>query len=269
MKRFLFLLVIFSAVNIYGQNTNVFRSLYEAMERGDIESVSNIISDGFNISNNGWLRDAVNNCNNARFGYYEGEKLNDYIEIVRILLEAGADPNVKLGALEFIIDYCNASYHMRNNITHLMFSRVSEVSELLLNYGAKINGQDDISRTALMIASYFYNINNTVLKLLLENGADVNLRNHTGQTALHFAVYRLNIDGVRLLINHGADIHIRDNKGWSPLLLLYLIYGVILENEKVSEIAQILQNAGAILNSEDMYIINELRKDFTWWDEEI
>jgi ankyrin repeat protein len=60
-----------------------------------------------------------------------------------------------------------------------------EVVKLLLDKGAKLDGQNNEGWTALIIASA--QGNTEVVKLLLENGANTELKTIEGKTALDYA----------------------------------------------------------------------------------
>jgi hypothetical protein len=97
---------------------------------------------------------------------------NNKIEIVKKLIEAGADINSKNYNYETpLIIACEKDYE--------------EIVKLLLNKKAKVNLQDKDGDTALKIAVYMKNLN--IIKELLKAGADVNIENKYGQSALMLA----------------------------------------------------------------------------------
>jgi hypothetical protein len=221
------------------------------------------------------LYTAVDDCNRIKvdreYGYATDEQLNHSIGVVRQLLMAGANPNMRVPCHTALIPGYGVSFwHLDGEITLLMLSRVAEVSKLLIEYGARINEKDNYGRTALMIAAFLdnnYNDNNIITKLLLRNGANVNIQNNTGQTALHFAIYVWNIEAIELFIHNNVNVNVRDHKGWSPLIVANIrYYGDPKFNE---EIAQILINAGATLSDSDIQLINDLKEKHIWWDNEL
>jgi len=153
-----------------------------------------------------------------------------YSEIVEVLLEHGAAPNIRE-------KYGDTPLHYA-----AMFGN-SKVVEVLLEHGADPNIRDKYGATPLHYAAAFdypkivellhkdpndydvtplqaaaeFNYPN-VVKLLLEHGADPNIQeNKYGYTPLHFAVENCRVGVVRVLLDHGADPTIRDNKGRTPL----------------------------------------------------
>lgn len=87
------------------------------------------------------------------------------IDIVQLLLDAGADPNTQgreTGATA---------------LTYASYCRYTSIVELLLNHGANPNIQDNRRRTPLVIAIQYGLI--AIIQLLLNSGAyiDVNVHN--------------------------------------------------------------------------------------------
>ena len=78
------------------------------------------------------------------------------------------------------------------------------VTKLLLDYGADVDGADNIGRTALIYAAE--EGQETVTKLLLDYGADVAAAVINGRTALISAVAGGHETVTKLLLDHGADV---------------------------------------------------------------
>jgi len=153
-----------------------------------------------------------------------------YSEIVEVLLEHGADPNIR-------DKYGETPLHVAAAFGN------SKVVEVLLEHGADPNARDDYGATPLHYAAAFdypkivkslpkdlsdydatplqgaveFNYPE-VAKLLLEHGANPNIQeNKYGYTPLHYAASRCHVDVARVLLDHGADPTIRDNEGRTPL----------------------------------------------------
>jgi ankyrin repeat protein len=148
----------------------------------------------------------------------------EYIDVVRLLIENGANVNLQSSSGE----------------TALMMAchetRDSEIVKLLLNHGAKVNVRASRGRTALWLASQkgkadmvsllinagadlesrYEDDDSTplieaasqgranVVKLLLEKGANIDAKLNTGETAFHKAQGKQYNDVVELLKKVGA-----------------------------------------------------------------
>ncbi|TMW69780.1 hypothetical protein Poli38472_001936 [Pythium oligandrum] len=124
-------------------------------------------------------------------------------ELIKILLEHGADPN------------------STNSIGYSALSVVSrsgrvQVMHLLLEHGADVNFQSNPNgRAPLSTAAKRGSLE--AVQLLLSHGADINATCLKGKTALHYACRRRNPNILLHLIAHGADLNVGDASGQSPL----------------------------------------------------
>lgn len=121
---------------------------------------------------------------------------------VRLLLQKGADPNIRNDA----------------GATALMWAMGDpEKTRLLLEHGADVNARSEDSRTPLLIAAGQFGASETV-KLLLERGASLSTKspNPTGySTPLAEAAFAGDETLLHTLIDKGADV-----KGSGPVMLL-------------------------------------------------
>ncbi|CAI7573042.1 unnamed protein product [Penicillium bialowiezense] len=153
---------------------------------------------------------------------------NCHVDTCRILLEHGADPNSSLINPPILISALKLA-------KTLPFSKILEVLELLLSYGAAIDAQDDTGRTALQVAVTHDNLSlvqflldhhadpnkfgeevgplwkaidsgEDMLRLLLEAGANPNVQVPTGSTPLMQATISKKPKAVQLLLDYGALI---------------------------------------------------------------
>jgi ankyrin repeat protein len=147
---------------------------------------------------------------------------------IRILLEHGADPNVRLrsGTPNRADNYPGWALN-ESGATPLMRAAVGgdvEVMRLLLAYGADPNIPTNDNTTPLMAASglswaqgfnheHSESLTVDAVKLLLDLGADVNAVRNDGATALHGAAHKGSNRVVQLLADHGADFTVRDKGG--------------------------------------------------------
>ena len=181
-----------------------------------------------NIANDGmWapLYIATDNRNIEGGDYPTRKPDMDHLEFIELLLEAGADPNIRM----------NSSTETRTIFTHQWlyeegatpFLRAAQSGDLtllrlLLAHGADPNIATYDGVTPLMVASgigwvegvtHEWSPEETleVVKLLLELGADVNAQDALdGRTALMGAAHKGRNDVVQLLVDHGADLGLRD-----------------------------------------------------------
>ena len=144
------------------------------------------------------------------------------LEIVRVLLEAGADPNL-------IPD---------DETTPPIWSSGSgEIAKLLINAGADINFQDSNGKTDLMITAGGWG-RLEKFKVLLEARANTQIIDNQGKTALMYAVKdSYNLEKVRLLIKAGTNVNVKDNNGNTALSLA--------KEAGDNKIIQLLLEAGA------------------------
>ena len=153
------------------------------------------------------------------------------IEVVKVLLEHGADSNIlNIYGQSSVLK----SYESRKNHT-----------SVLLQHGKAMNLQDPDGWTSLMVASgYWGSID--ILKVLLEHGADPNTQSLFGKTSLMKVFHGHNchmIDMARLLLQYGADPNIKDNFG--NILLIYASYLDVRDYKNRKNYVRLLLEHGA------------------------
>lgn len=161
-------------------------SLIDAVRNGDTVVLSRLIDNGRDV--------------NVRSGDLSTALLwasfRDDLTSVRMLLAAGADPNLAndLGVTPLWAAGQNGS---------------DAIAALLLEAGADPNLALWSGETPLMVASR--SGFPEVASQLLENGANAEARGTRDQTALMWAVAEKHPDVVKVLLEHGADVHARSS----------------------------------------------------------
>jgi len=168
--------------------------LAKAVTARDVAKVRELLASGADVNEAGG-----NGKTPLYIASYKG-----YIDIVILLLEAGADANkVDTGYGETPL-YA-ASGHGR-----------ADIVALLLNAGANVDkARKNDGGSPLVIASYARRAD--IVRLLLEAGADVHKAKWDGETPLYIASYSGYADIVTLLLNAGADIYQPSYDGKSVL----------------------------------------------------
>ena len=87
----------------------------------------------------------------------------------------------------------------------------AELVNLLIRHGAKVNAVDEEKTTPIIFAAR--NAKPEILKILIENGANINRQNEAGETALMIAAENDNLENVRFLLDAGANLNLKDAEG--------------------------------------------------------
>ena len=125
-----------------------------------------------------------------------------YLDLVKILLEHGADVNSTTG------DYDYTALMYASKYEHI------KIVQILLKHGADVNIQNRNGFTALIYASENGFVK--IVKMLLEHKADVNIQENNGETALTTSISHEKPGTntiVELLLKNGADVDIQSNSG--------------------------------------------------------
>ncbi|MCW3098195.1 MAG: ankyrin-3-like [Chthonomonadaceae bacterium] len=156
-----------------------------------------------------------------------------WMETVRLLVEAGASPNIQDTEGEPPLTYADAEVASTlvqhgadvnardpGGRTPLMKALCppnvhADSVPILLAHGANVHANDDFGTTPLLLATLF--TDTSTMKLLLDHGADANQGELAGQTPLIAAVECKDVNKVKLLLEHGAKTTPRDDSGLTAL----------------------------------------------------
>ncbi|KAJ7662678.1 ankyrin repeat-containing domain protein [Mycena polygramma] len=126
-------------------------------------------------------------------------------EIVQLLLEHGADPDISS-------EVCKQGFYAACK------DRQPNVARLLLERGADPNTHGpDGSALYVAVASYAYDPHSETVKVLLDHGADPNTTDGELGAPLHFACIKGHTEIAKLLLDRGADVNIQGGYYCTPL----------------------------------------------------
>jgi ankyrin repeat protein len=130
----------------------------------------------------------------------------------------------------------------RTSLNFAIGNDYTATAHLLLERGAKINGQDAGDLVFDATDSH------PLLADLLAHGADIDARmNNTDRTPLMLACTELSLDRVRLLLDNHASVNMKDTHGFTALDMMRAQpdAGVPADVRNASEIIRLLKAAGA------------------------
>jgi ankyrin repeat protein len=151
--------------------------------------------------------------------------LTDELELIKIILNHGADPNIRARANFQGRNGQGGTWMKEAGATPFLRASLNgdiTVMRLLLNYGADPNIPTEDHTTPLMalsgvgfaegfISHHSPEETMQALRLVLELGADVNAANDRGLTALHGAAHRGDNQVIQVLADLGAQLNRKDH----------------------------------------------------------
>jgi ankyrin repeat protein len=156
----------------------------------------------------------------------------DSVDLVRMLLLYGADPNARLTKKPAPIGIGGSGVNASLTIgsTPLMKAATTSdiaLAKILLAAGADPNMTTEDRTTAFMMAAglNWHDISSlgaekdslAMLRLLMDLGADVNAFNDEGMTPVHGAAQRGSVPIVEFLLANGAKLEVKNKRGRTPL----------------------------------------------------
>ncbi len=149
---------------------------------------------------------AVNAPANSGMRPFYYAALSHGMAVAQLLISAGADLEAYGSA--------DVDGRLYTSLMGAAFEGDSEMVELLLAKGAKIEGTGSTGDTALM--SVAKTEHSEIVKLLLDKGANVNATGPNGHTALIYAAYNGQLENIRLLLAAGANPSAKSRDPDSP-----------------------------------------------------
>ena len=173
-------------------------SIVDAAMRGNIEAVKQHIAAGTDVN--------IKDDDGFTSLYYAAQ--NGYKEIAELLIEKGADVNVKLESQTAKEYGMGGATPLRGAVAN----DHKEMAELLIAKGADVNVKEGLGITLLHFAN-----TREIAELLIAKGLDVNAKDAEGWTPLHSAVANGHAEVAKLFIEKGADVNAKDVDGDTPL----------------------------------------------------
>lgn len=168
------------------------QKLISAAARNDIKQVEALLKKAVNPNAvaNQWGENALMHA-----------VLRGNVEMTRLLLEAGAYPDMKARGF--------TPLGMASLLGH------TQVVRLLLKAGADIDKKSDDGNTPITAATIMNRL--PVVEALVSHHADTTIWNREGRTSLSIASQQGNKDIVALLLKAGVDPNVKDRNGNRPL----------------------------------------------------
>jgi ankyrin repeat protein len=172
---------------------------------------------------------------NIKYGYYRWTALywaalQGQTEVVELLLEHGADVNAAIRGQK----YTALSEAVKRGYT--------DIVKIIVENGARIEARTKREYTPLMYAVEEGHVD--IVRILLKSGADTTVRFIDGMTVLHKAAEKGDITMMKLLLDYGADAGAVDANG-NTVLSLTITHAPA---DDKTEIIHMLQESGAVAN---------------------
>ena len=197
------------------------RELYKAIQTGDYLAMRKLLASHPNLSGRDEAGDdllalAVRQTHLVR-GQTGGLAAEDAenlkcVEGVRLLLEAGMDPNQSKG-MDDSSTFVSSAYNVARPTGHGWQADPAgaEVFRMLLDHGANPNMLKEGEPLIFSVRN-----NPDSMRALLDHGADINGRDAGGNTPLLFYLRNGFWDAALVVLDRGANVHVQNNSAVTP-----------------------------------------------------
>ncbi|MGX3009998.1 ankyrin repeat domain-containing protein [Helicobacter sp. 23-1044] len=209
------------------------RELISAALFGDLQEARRLISQGANVNVD--LCVGYDDCMQSSSTPLELAVVNGNLEMVKFLVENGADVNFGLGALKFALT--EYGYDSK------------EITRFLIQNGADIS-----SISVFDIIDVLDRVNTQMIDVLVANGVDIDKKNDEGKSILLYLASLRWFDAIEPIIENGANVNLKDNKGNTALALVsrYLYDNEKYEKTQIDVIKSLIKH-GADINAKDEF----------------
>jgi ankyrin repeat protein len=212
--------------------------------RGDsVVSTKLLLQSGADVNALGWSANTALSWGIDSENWRKRERSGPF-NVVPLLLEADADPNLVYGRLPPLYRACRIQYPddpflltvvtllLENGATKCIdghpqeesplfwavMNRAPKLTSLLLRNGANVDGgvSKDLRRSPLLSLLSMPQPNFEIVKVLLDGGANVNVATVDGRTPLHFSAH-CSSEVANLLLKRGARVNEEANDGSLPI----------------------------------------------------
>ena len=227
-------------------------ALIEAARVANLATVQLLLGHGADVNaQNTYGATALMAVVNSGSSSADAQEMARRLEIARVLLDKGADPDVRMRSMQtwqptallvaidsgrapmalLLIErgadvnagtaYQGGDMRQLSALMRAARAGQAEVVAALLAKGAEVHARNENGNDALMESALADAPSAAVAKALLDGGADAHAVNVNQRTALMFIARQramVDLEFVRLLLEHGAQIEAIDKEGRTPLM---------------------------------------------------
>lgn len=222
------------------------RQLLAAVKRNDGDAVEELLSKGASQKTS----DSENNAFTIAVEEHHPAAL-------AVLLRHGADPNQETSSKGETALFVAVS------------KGYTQIVEMLIKGGARVNNKDGVGATPLIHASAFAGTwgakrteqHDAIVSLLIDAKADLNARDDSGATALACALINNNLKAAKLLVEAGADRSLGKETGQDAYSLAKQDANKLFAIKTNSELSQEAEQQRARIAEQRRMIIQELQSE--------